>query len=146
MMYLKFAVIMSVLVLTGACGQAADLKSDPAKANAEQIDVLYTLKPMPASDGESVLEVMLAFTGDDDGETELRLGARWADQPRPEKRFRGLAVNGGELLPGDREDRVAPPISRRSSMLPGRLCKLRIVCTNKIILSALIIPAIFIRP
>ena len=119
MMYLKFAVIMSVLVLAGACGQAANLESQPAEVNAEQIDVLYTLKPMPASDGQSVLEVMLEFTGDDDGETELRLGAPWADQRRPERRFRALKVSGGELLLGDREDRVAPPHIKKIKHAPG---------------------------
>jgi len=47
-------------------------------------------------------------------ETALHLGAPWADQRAPERRFRGLAVVGGELVSEGAED---PYVASRINMI-----------------------------
>jgi len=60
-------------------------------------DLSYTLTPI-FSDVENRLNVEVAFTGDMDGETTIRVGARWKRDENAGKRFRNLSVSGQNAI------------------------------------------------
>ena len=64
-------------------------------------DLSYTLTPV-FNEVESQLNVELAFTGDMDGETTVRIGGRWNRDEKAGKRFRNLSVSGqNAILPDE---------------------------------------------
>lgn len=73
-----------------------------APTSIEEPELRYSLTPV-FSETESHLNVSLQFTGDIDGETNIRVGGRWARDLKAGSRFRHLKVAGeGAVLTGDR--------------------------------------------
>ncbi len=87
---------LGLALMLSSCGSDAEV---PPKIPA---DIQYELTPIFPKIEPNRLKVVLKFKGEADGDTQLRIGGRWANVEYSNERFRKLTVAGdGVVLPDD---------------------------------------------
>lgn len=70
-------------------------------------DIEYSLTPRFFEDGHNMLDIMLRFTGEPDGSTQIMVGSSWAGVEYSRDRYRALSILGDEIiLPQDMDQRM----------------------------------------
>ncbi len=82
--------LLSISFLIGMFTAGCQTRSE----NSDDPLITYTFTPVFTDQGAQILHIHARFNGDEDGETEIRLGGPWANEREGWKRYRDLSVKG----------------------------------------------------